>query len=206
MFDLPTFLLFMTGALALNVTPGADVAFVLAQSTARGTRAGILAALGIGTGGLVHMSLAALGLTALFSAVPLAFQIVKLLGAAYLVWIAIGMIRHTHGSLSPSPSTVAATFRQGLVTNLFNPKVALFFIAFLPQFVVHGPVADSVQILLLGLAFNLSGTLINCLYALGGGHLADKIRRMPRLGTWMARISASIMIGLAIRLAWPSTR
>lgn len=206
MFDGSTFLLFMTGAVALNLTPGPDMAFVLAQAAARGPRAGLLAASGIGAGSLVHMSLAALGLAALFAAVPLAFDIVRWVGAAYLIVIAVGMVRHPFVPTGHGQTNSVATFRQGLVTNVLNPKVALFFIAFLPQFVVHGAVPDGVQILILGLAFNVSGTLVNCAVALSGGKLAAHMRTRPRIGAWIGRLSASVIVALAIRLALPEHR
>lgn len=206
MFTLQTFLIFMTGAIALNLTPGPDMTFVLAQSAARGTRAGILAALGITLGSLVHMTMAVLGLAALLAALPLAFNIIRLAGALYLAWIALSLWRHpsTFGKSNASsvPNTSGA-FRQGFVTNLFNPKVALFFLAFLPQFVVHGAVSAALQILFLGLAFNISGTMVNMMVALCSGRIADSLRHMPRVGRWIGRASASVMMGLALRLAWP---
>ncbi len=205
--DLHVFLLFMAGALALNVTPGPDMTFVLAQATHRGTRAGVAAALGIGTGTIFHMTLAAFGLAALFAAWPLAFDIVRYAGAAYLVWIAAGMIRHPpHLSRSGGEPSVRTAFRQGVVTNIFNPKVAIFFIAFLPQFVVTGAGPAWLQILVLGICFDISGTLVNSLVAFGGGRLAARLKANPLIGKIMGWISASVMLGLAVRLAWTERR
>ena len=197
------FLLFMAGALALNITPGPDMTFVLAQATHRGTRAGIAAALGIGAGTLFHMALAAFGLAALFAAFPLAFDIVRYAGAAYLIWIAVGMIRHpphlaAQGGLENSVHTA---FRQGIVTNIFNPKVAIFFIAFLPQFVSRNAGPAWMQILVLGLCFNLSAIGVNSLVALGSGSLSARLKANPAVGKIMGWISASVMVGLAVRLA-----
>jgi threonine/homoserine/homoserine lactone efflux protein len=177
------FLLFMAGALALNLTPGPDMSFVLAQSAHRGAKAGLAAALGVGAGALFHMTLAAFGLAALFAALPLAFDIVRYAGAAYLVWIAFGMIRHPpHLGRDEKQPASGAVFRQGMLTNMLNPKVAMFFIAFLPQFVVKSAGPAWAQILLLGIAFNISGTLVNCAVALGGGRLAHSFRAHPRIG------------------------
>jgi len=200
---LNTFLIFMAGALALNVTPGPDMTFVLAQATHRGTRAGVAAALGIGVATICfHMTLAAFGLAALFAAWPLAYDIVRYAGAAYLVWIAIGMIRHPPklSDLSADDS-VRTAFRQGFVTNMFNPKVAIFFIAFLPQFVNPqlGPVWP--QIMVLGTCFSISGTTVNAIVAFGGGKLSERLKANPLIGRIMACISASVMLGLAVRLA-----
>jgi len=206
---LDTFLLFMAGALALNVTPGPDMTFVLAEATHRGTRAGVAAALGIGLATLLfHMPLAAFGLTAVFAAYPFAFDVVRYAGAAYLVWIAIGMIRHppTLGDVADADDGVRTAFRQGVVTNIFNPKVAIFFIAFLPQFV--NPAAGPIwlQSVILGTCFCLSGTTVNAVVALGGGRLAARLKRNPLAGRIMGWISASVMLGLAVRLAWSQRR
>ena len=200
--DLNVFLLFMAGALALNVTPGPDMTFVLAQAAHRGTRAGVAAALGIGTGTLFHMTLAAFGLAALFAAFPLAFDVVRYAGAAYLVWIAIGMIRRPpHLNTARDESSVSAAFKQGIVTNILNPKVAIFFIAFLPQFVTKDAGPAWMQILILGICFDIGGTLVNCLVAFGSGKLAARLQRNPLIGKILGWISASVMLGLAVRLA-----
>jgi Putative threonine efflux protein len=201
---LDTFLIFMAGALALNVTPGPDMTFVLAQATHRGTRAGVAAALGIGIATIVfHMTLAAFGLAALFAAFPLAYDVVRYAGAAYLVWIAIGMIRNPPKLAEMSAEeSVKTAFRQGFVTNIFNPKVAIFFIAFLPQFVNPqvGPVW--LQIMILGTCFSISGTTVNALVAFSGGKLSERLKANPIVGRIMGWISASVMLGLAVRLAW----
>jgi len=200
---LNTFLIFMAGALALNVTPGPDMTFVLAQATHRGTRAGVAAALGIGVATICfHMTLAAFGLAALFAAWPLAYNIVRYAGAAYLVWIAIGMIRHPPKlSDMSAEDSVRTAFRQGVVTNIFNPKVAIFFIAFLPQFVNPqlGPVW--LQIMVLGTCFSISGTTVNAIVAFGGGKLSERLKANPVIGRIVGWISASVMLGLAVRLA-----
>ena len=200
--DLHLFALFMAGAIALNLTPGPDMTFVLAQAAHRGTRAGVAAALGIGAGTIFHMTLAAFGLAALFAAWPLAFDIVRYAGAAYLVWIAIGMLRRPpHLNAPGAAHSVHTAFRQGVVTNIFNPKVAIFFIAFLPQFVVLNAGPAWLQILLLGIAFDISGTLVNCAVAFGGGKLAGRLRANPAIGKILGWISASVMLGLALRIA-----
>lgn len=207
MIDLQLFAVFMAGALALNLTPGPDMAFVLAQSAGGGARNGIAAALGIGAGTLFHMTLAAFGLAALFAAWPLAFDIVRYAGAAYLVWIAIGMFRnppHLGGAVREANAWQA--FRQGVLTNVLNPKVAMFFIAFLPQFVSRSAGPAWLQILLLGIAFDISGTLVNVAVAFGSGRLAERLKHNPMIGKAMGWISGSVMCALALRLAWPDRR
>jgi threonine/homoserine/homoserine lactone efflux protein len=202
LIDLNLFLLFMAGALALNVTPGPDMTFVLAQSAHRGTRAGVAAALGIGTGTLFHMTLAAFGLAALFAAFPLAFDVVRYIGAAYLVWIAIGMVRHPpHLNEGDDKPSVSAAFKQGILTNILNPKVAIFFIAFLPQFVTKDAGPAWIQVLILGICFDIGGTMVNCIVAFGSGKLSARLRQNPFIGKVLGWISASVMLGLAVRLA-----
>jgi threonine/homoserine/homoserine lactone efflux protein len=204
---LHTFALFMTAALALNLTPGPDMAFIMAQAASKGTRAGLTAALGISTGALVHIAMAAFGLAALLAAFPLAFTILRYAGAAYLVWIAVGMLLHPPHLTEGKPGNdAAATFRQGMLTNITNPKVAMFFIAFLPQFVMPGPMPAWQQLLILGLALNISGTVVDCLVALGGGALATRLRRTPIAARIVGWFSASGMLALALRLALPDRR
>ncbi|HUO97727.1 MAG TPA: LysE family translocator [Rhizomicrobium sp.] len=203
MIDPNLFLVFMAGALALNITPGPDMTFVLAQSASRGPRAGVAAALGIGTGTFFHMTLAAFGLAALFKVYPLAFDIVRYAGAAYLVWIAVSLIRHPPhlAAAADEQSSVSSAFRQGIVTNILNPKVAIFFIAFLPQFVNRDAGPAWLQILILGICFDIGGTLVNSLVALGSGRLSARLKSNPLIGRIMGMISASVMLGLAVRLA-----
>jgi threonine/homoserine/homoserine lactone efflux protein len=207
MIDWHLFALFMAGALALNLTPGPDMTFVLAQAAHRGTRASLAAALGIGVGAVFYTILTAFGLAALFAAWPLAFDIVRYAGAVYLVWIAIGMLRHPpHLSAPDAKHSVHAAFWQGMLTDILNPKVAIFFIAYLPQFVVQGAGPAWFQILLLGIAFVTSGTTVNCAVALGGGKLASRLRQNPMVGRILGWISASVMLGLALRLVWLERR
>lgn len=200
--DWNMFLLFMAGTLALNLTPGPDMTFVVAQASHRGVRAGIAAALGGSVGALFHTTMTAFGLAALFAAWPLAFDIVRYGGAAYLVYIAVGMIRHPPQlGETRADANVTLAFRQGLITNIFNPKVAIFFIAFLPQFVnPHGAPAW-MQILVLGLCFILSGTMVSSIVALGAAKLASRLKRSRQIGRIIGWISASVMLCLAIRLA-----
>lgn len=201
MFTLHSYAIFMIGAIALNLTPGPDMAFILAQSISRGTKAGLTAALGIGCGCLIHITVAALGLAALLAAWPLAFTVIRYVGAAYLIWIAFNILRHpVHFREAEPQMESGATFRQGMLTNLMNPKVVLFFIAILPQFVAPGHVPAGLQLFLLGLSFNLSGTIVGCLVALGSGNLADRLRHTLVIGKILNAISASVMCLLALRL------
>src|SRR5262249_22006908 len=133
MIDLPTFWLFITGALILNITPGPDMAFTLASATRGGAKAGLAAALGVGLGSLVWAALTAAGLAALLAASEHAFTIIRILGGGYLIYLAVRTFL-AQGDLQEAAgvSSVAAAFRSGALTNIFNPKVGLFFLAFLP--------------------------------------------------------------------------
>jgi threonine/homoserine/homoserine lactone efflux protein len=200
--DLHQFLLFAAAALALNLTPGPDMTFVLAQAAHRGTRAGVAAALGGSVGALCHTTMAAFGLAALFQTFPIAFDIVRYAGAVYLIVIAIGMIRNPpHLSAAKAEDSTRQAFRQGLVTNVLNPKVAIFFISLLPQFVTANGAPAWSQFLVLGLWFCISGTTVSALVAFSGGKLAERLKRNPLIGRIMGWISASVMLGLAVRPA-----
>jgi threonine/homoserine/homoserine lactone efflux protein len=200
LIDPHLFALFMLGAVALNLTPGPDMAFCLAQGAHGGPKQGLAAALGVGTGAILHMALAAFGLTALLAAWPAGLQLVRWVGAAYLLWMAWGMVRHPGRLVDQAAAGgVWKAFRQGALTNAANPKVAVFFMAFLPQFVSsHGGPAWA-QILILGAAFDLSGTLVNGAVGVAAGGLAARMRRAGRLFSYL---SAGVMSLLAVRLAW----
>jgi threonine/homoserine/homoserine lactone efflux protein len=202
--DASTLLLFMTAALALNVTPGPDMLYVIARGVGEGRAAGIISALGIAAGCLVHTLAVAFGLAGLLRAVPVAFEIVKWMGAAYLVWLGVRALRKRgiavgHATLAATSKT--AVFRQGMLTNVLNPKVALFFLAFLPQFVdpERGPVA--LQLVSLGLLFNVSGTLVNILVAVLASGAGAWSRRRFGESAFMRRLTGLLFIGLGVRLA-----
>ena len=203
MFDAQTLVLFLTATLALNLTPGPDMLYVIARSAAEGRKAGIVSALGIAAGTIVHTAAVALGIVSLLATVPLAFQIVKYAGAAYLIYLGVRTLRSGSAMTAPviERARLGAIFRQGVITNVLNPKVALFFLAFLPQFVdpAQGPVA--VQIILLGLLFNISGTLVNIVVALLASRAGQWSR--SRLGTPRAMrwLTGGIFLGLGARLA-----
>lgn len=206
--DFPSLLLFMTATLALNLAPGPDMLYVTTRSLAQGPRAGVISALGIACGSIVHTLLIAFGFAALLRAVPLAYDVVRYAGAAYLVWLGIQALRSKASALRGRELPRAsewAILRQGMITNLLNPKVALFFVAFLPQFTSpdRGPVA--LQIIVLGCLFNLSGTIVNVLVAWLAGSTRRWLQgeRVDRVFRWL---TASVFIGLGLRLALPERR
>ncbi|HET7792184.1 MAG TPA: LysE family translocator [Rhizobacter sp.] len=200
--DLP---LFVVAGLLLNLTPGADLLYVAGNTAAGGRRAGMLAALGIGVGCLFHVTLAALGLSALLAASELAFTVVKWLGAAYLVWMGIGMWRTrgaaTAGSTAYDPRRV---FWRGALTNALNPKVALFFLAFLPQFITPGSSHQALAFALLGLVFTVNGTLVTLAMAWLAGTARERWAGRAgsgRLGPWLQRVAGALFVGLGVKLA-----
>jgi threonine/homoserine/homoserine lactone efflux protein len=202
--DPGTLLLFMTAALALNVTPGPDMLYVVARSVGEGRAAGVISSLGIAAGCLVHTLAVAFGLAGLLRAVPVAFEIVKWTGAAYLVWLGVRAFRKqgtTTAHAPMTPASRAAVFRQGMLTNVLNPKVALFFLAFLPQFVDpdRGPVA--LQLISLGLLFNVSGTLVNVAVAVLASGAGTWSRRRFGESPLLRRVTGALFIGLGVRLA-----
>jgi threonine/homoserine/homoserine lactone efflux protein len=210
MLDLAQLLPFLAAALALNLTPGADMTYVIARSATQGRAAGISASLGIAAGSFVHSVLAALGVSALLQHSETAFLIVKYAGAAYLLYLAWKAIRAGNQVVAVD-RTLARTglwrvFAEGALTNLLNPKVALFILAFLPQFVDPGRGNTAVQILLLGAIFNVGGTSVNAIVAWSASAAARAIGSSAGFGRWLNRISALVFVGLAVRLALSERR
>ena len=209
--DLPTLLVFMSAALALNVTPGPDMLYVAGRSAADGRASGIAAALGIGAGTLVHIAAVAFGLAAVLSAVPVAYRAIRVAGGAYLVYLGVRAFLGADRTASVSEPLRAWTsrwsaFRQGALTNLLNPKVALFFLAFLPQFVDPVRGEPGPQVIALGLLFDLSGTLVNLAVALGASGAAARLRRSTCLGVVLQRVTGAVFIALGLRLALAERR
>lgn len=197
--------LFVLSAFLLNVTPGPDTLYIVGRSTAQGLRGGVLAALGIGAGALVHISAAALGLSAILAASATAFTVVKLIGAAYLLYVGVGLIRSARESARPAASTsrtfsMRGIFFQGFLTNVLNPKVALFFLAFLPQFVAADAPSKALAFLLLGVIFDFNGTLWNLFVAWSAARL-NKLAPSAAFKTWFNRCVGALFIGVGIRLA-----
>jgi threonine/homoserine/homoserine lactone efflux protein len=199
--------LFLAAGLALNLTPGPDMLYVAARGASEGRSAGVVSALGIGAGTLVHVTLVAAGLAALLAAVPVAYLALRLGGAAYLIYLGARALRGgastSVGSLAPA--SLGVIFRQGVITNVLNPKVALFFLAFLPQFVDPSRGNPALQVVALGLLFDLSGTLVNLAVALASSRVADRLRRAEEpggAGRMIQRVTGGLFIALGARLAY----
>ena len=197
-------LVFMAAALALNLTPGPDMLYVTARSMSDGRAAGVLSAFGIAAGTLVHIAALALGLAALLAAVPLAYDAVRIAGAIYLLVIGIQLIMRprTAAAVAALPrSTLRVIFMQAVITNVLNPKVALFFLAFLPQFVDRTAGPPAPQILLLGLLFNVQGTLVNVAVALLASRGTSWLRASERRVAMLQRMTGALFVALGARLA-----
>jgi RhtB (resistance to homoserine/threonine) family protein len=198
--------LFVLSGLLLNVTPGADTLYIVGRSAAQGRAAGVLAALGVGAGCCVHAVATALGLSAILAASATAFTLIKLAGAAYLVWLGITMLRATARAPSAAvppraPASPFQVFAQGMLTNVLNPKVALFFRAFLPQFIAPDAPSKVLAFLFLGLVFNVNATLWNLFVAWSSASLARRFRAGDATAVWLNRIAGGLFVALGVRLA-----
>jgi len=203
--SLQTLLLFTAAALAMNISPGPSNLYVMSRSLAQGTSAGLIAAAGLATGSLFHVTVTSLGLAVILKYSPMAFLVMKLAGAGYLVFLGLKMLLAKSASLSADAvlpkKPLARIFRESAVVEILNPKTALFFLAFLPQFAdpKAGPLAP--QLLLLGFIVTLTAIPCDALVAVLSGKAADLLRRKPifqRLQNW---ISGSVLVGLGATIA-----
>lgn len=204
MFEFSQLALFMAATLALNLTPGPDMLYVATRSLGQGRRAGLASALGIGVGGLVHITAATLGLSAVISYSATAFMTIKFVGAAYLIYLGIRTFDSkagpTLGKIDQQDSP-RKMFWQGVVTNVLNPKVALFFLSFIPQFVHADHGSTTVQIATLGIMFDISGTTVLLVVAAFFGRAGTWMERHP--GFWKVQkwFTGSVFIALGAKLA-----
>jgi threonine/homoserine/homoserine lactone efflux protein len=201
---MPNFLLFLATSIAITVAPGPDNLQVLARGISQGRAAGLVAALGFAAGITFHTTLAALGVAALLRSSPLAFQAIKLAGAVYLVWIGIKALRSQGLATAHErvPQPLSTVFRQSVLGNLMNPKVTLFFVVFLPQFVQpHAAQSVTVQMLELGALFMLQTVVVFSLFGVCAGIIGGWLRRRPRVGLWLDRVAGATFIAIGIRVA-----
>jgi len=197
-------LIFMTAALLLLVTPGPAVLYIVTRTVHEGRRAGLASTLGLAVGGLGHVLAAAAGLSALLVASSLAFSVVKYLGAAYLVYLGIRTLLTRGSAASAAPARrpdLRRAFRDGNIVNLLNPKAALFFLAFLPQFVSPERGAVAPQIVLLGSIFILMGMVTDTAYALSAGAVGRALRDRPAIGRAQRYFTGAVYIGLGLAAA-----
>ena len=199
-------LLFLSAAIAINITPGPDMIYILSRTIAQGRKIGIASSFGVCSGALVHIIAAAFGLSAILATSAMAFGVVKYVGAAYLIYLGIQALKSKRISFDipvkkHTQSTFWKAFRQGALIDILNPKVAIFFMAFLPQFVRpelgHAPA----QILILGFLVNLVGMVIEFFLVLTAAQTTNFFRNNSQFSTLLDRVSGSMLIGLGIRLA-----
>lgn len=202
MIEPSTLLAFTLLNMSFALIPGPDVICILTNSVARGARAGATVCAGIACAALVHVAAAALGLTAVFLAVPTAFLVVKAVGAAYLAWIGWQMLRRPASlDLRPGTSRWSSPFAQGAVSNLLNPKIAIFFLAILPQFIDPALGSPGLQAAILGIVSIASGTAVNLCTAALGGRARRWLVAKPRLFKRLQQWAGGALVGLGAKVA-----
>jgi RhtB (resistance to homoserine/threonine) family protein len=205
MFGIHDFGLFLAAGFLLNLTPGPDTLYILGRSMAQGREAGVASALGISLGSIFHTCAAALGLSAILATSAFAFVTIKLLGGAYLIFLGIKMILDRRRELTlPSNfrrRTMVSAFRQGVLTNLLNPKVALFFLAFLPQFIDPASNMKIAAFITLGLTFVTTGTIWCLVLAWFASSFSKRLRNNETIAQWLNRAAGAVFVFLGLRLA-----
>lgn len=210
MFGIHDFALFLTTGILLNLTPGPDTLYILGRSIAHGRRAGVASALGISVGSIFHTGAAALGLSAVLATSAWAFLFVKVAGGTYLVFLGVRALLEKQRELSVpghfKRRGAAAAFRQGIVTNILNPKVALFFLAFLPQFIDAASPSKTIAFLVLGLTFVTTGTIWCLILAWFSSAFSARLRENPTMTALLNRAVGSLFVFLGLRLAVAARR
>ena len=204
MFEV-TWLLFIVASLVLIVMPGQDMILVMSRSIARGSAAGVATAAGVSVGLVGHTILATLGLGAILRTSEWLFVALKLAGAAYLVYLGIQLIRAAKHELAVSadaPHSLWRLFFDGALSNVSNPKIAVFYFAFLPQFVLPGATHPTLSVFVLGLVFAGLTFLVKGPVGLGAGLLSGWLRSRPQVIAWLHRTSGAVLIGLGLKLAF----
>jgi threonine/homoserine/homoserine lactone efflux protein len=204
MFETHDLMVFVVAGLLLNVTPGPDMLYIMSCSTTQGWRSGAAAALGISTGCLIHILAAALGLSALLTASATSFAVVKICGAAYLIYVGTSLMFQQPAQVvgsEPVPARTGTVFLRGFLTNALNPKVALFFLAFVPQFIDAAAAQKALAFLFLGAVFNFNSTLWNLLVAWSTAKASGKLRNSP-LVTRLNRCIGGLFVLLGVKLAF----
>jgi RhtB (resistance to homoserine/threonine) family protein len=208
--DTPQLLMFIVAGWLLNLTPGPDVLFIVSNALKSGVRAGLVAALGIVSGCFVHVFAAALGVGALLATSATAFTVLKWVGGAYLVWMGLRLLlsRRDTASILPAqpvprqaPADLRRVYLRGFLTNVLNPKVALFFLAFVPQFIAPDAPDKVTAFLLLGLLFSLNSLPVNFGYAWLAAWAANRAQVVQRTLHWLDRVAGAMFVGFGLKLA-----
>ena len=205
MFGIENYVGFLVAGIVLNITPGSDTIYILTRSIAQGRKAGYFSVFGIVTGALVHTIFAALGLSVILAHSPALFQVIKYAGVAYLVYLGFMMLIAKKSIFEINrkdykPQRLVKIYRQGFLTNLLNPKVALFYLAFLPQFINPGQNYGPIPFLILGFTFMTTGTIWCLFLAYGASLVTQTLRNNNKIGFIMQKLSGFVFIGLGINL------
>ncbi len=204
MFDIDNFYLFLTVSLLINLSPGPDMIYTAARSLSQGTRAGVFSALGIFVGCLFHTTAAVFGLSKIIEESVLVFSIIKYAGAAYLIFLGIRSLlkkRNTNNEIDTLPKlTNRKIFFQGMLTNILNPKVAIFFLSFLPQFINPQSNYLREQIAFLGLWFDVQGALMLVVVACAVGAFKNILQKNKSFWNWQEKITGLILVGLGVKM------
>jgi threonine/homoserine/homoserine lactone efflux protein len=205
MFGIHDLALFIVSGLLLNIMPGPDSLLIMTRSATQGWRAGCTAALGIGAGVFVHVFAAAIGLSAVLATSATAFTVVKYAGAAYILFMAIGLLRSKRrdaaAAVAVPPLPLPKIFAQGFLTNVLNPKVAIFFLAFVPQFIDAGAPNKALAFIILGCIFNLNGMLWCNGLAVFTAQASARLKLSPLVSLWLNRVTGGLFIWLGVKLA-----
>lgn len=207
MIDYNFWLVFLGTAIALNVAPGPDVLYILTKTITGGKKIGIASSLGVCSGALFHVIIASIGLSAILVTSVVAFTIVKYIGVMYLLYLAFQAFRSSGTSLvinenaSVQEKSMWKAFKQGVLIDILNPKVAIFFMAFLPQFLREGYGSTSWQLLYLGVLVIIIAILVELVYVLLASKITHKVKSDKRYSVWLDRVVGTIFVGLGIKLA-----
>lgn len=207
MLGIENFMTFMVTALFFIMTPGIDTVFVLNKSIGQGRKSGIVSAMGINTGVLTHTFLSAIGLTVLIAKSAIAFMVIKYIGAVYLVYIGVKKYMDTSAlfteqTVSEAKNSSKNDFWSGFFTNSLNPKVALFFLAFFPQFITPSKLEDPVPFVLLGITFAIIGVIWYLTLTMFASTFSTKIKGNPNSGIWLNRVSGFVFVLMGLQIAF----
>ncbi|WP_216215143.1 LysE family translocator [Amycolatopsis aidingensis] len=206
MIDLDSYLLFLGAVLLICVVPGADMVYIVTNAVSQGVRAGLLASVGMSVGMLVHTTAVVLGLATLVSSSPIAYDVLRYAGAVYLGYLGVrtlidswraGGTQLTTGERLP----LSTVFQRAIITNVLNPKIVVFYLAFLPQFVRPEQGNSTMQLLVLGVTFVIMGLLVDSVVALASGRVGDWLRKDDRTEKWLNRLAGVVFLGLAAKVA-----
>lgn len=198
--------LFVISGIALNIMPGPDSLYIVGRSATQGFWGGSMASWGIATGTLVHILAAAFGLSAILATSAMAFTVIKVVGCCYLMYIGLSMLLSRRGAATQDvkeqvPTSLYKIYSQGFLTNVLNPKIALFFLAFVPQFIAYDSPNKALSFIVLGLIFIFNGMIWCHFLAWSSSSLSRKVKQSPSLTHWLNKIAGTLFIGFGVKLA-----